>query len=384
MGFHGLFPQQRSMFLPMLILILVTASTTLLSGQQDANSTRKIRIKPGPISSRIGTAVNWVDRFDRAKQLSEQTGKPIFWYVPTLNGSFMDRKDSIHRYMMAGPFSWEATRKYLNRNFICLKAAADGVLQKKYQLLPYKFVEPGFLIIDQNGNVTRRVDKITTLHPGWFLHLLGGESIELGDSRAWKEFRNGNYMVQPANFDDADSSTEAIRERLLSGMLAFRRGDHAQAKKIWQKLASDHSTHPLGWKAAAEAEGFGPFVRGFEIHRTIPDAALKSGLESAGSAAPPATFSERQLVQRGVNFLLGMQRDDGGWVDCDYDFGGTDSLPNVHVAVTALAGMALLSAQCDVSQREFDEREVVIRCPIPARFLGQLEARDDVKVKRLG
>jgi hypothetical protein len=36
-----------------------------------------------------------------------------------------------------------------------------------------------------------------------------------------------------------------------------------------------------------------------------------------------------------------MQRSHGGFVDCRYDFGGTDSLPNVYVAVTAIAGQAL-------------------------------------------
>ena len=40
-----------------------------------------------------------------------------------------------------------------------------------------------------------------------------------------------------------------------------------------------------------------------------------------------------------------MQRTNGGYYDSDYDFGGTDSLPNVHVAVTALVGMALLDAR---------------------------------------
>ena len=46
-----------------------------------------------------------------------------------------------------------------------------------------------------------------------------------------------------------------------------------------------------------------------------------------------------------------MQREDGGWVDSDYDFGGTDSLPNVHVAITSLCGMALLKARSRVPEK---------------------------------
>lgn len=71
---------------------------------------------------------------------------------------------------------------------------------------------------------------------------------------------------------------------------------------------------------------------------------MNSGIDSKGSAAPANTFTEKQLWNHGIQFLLGMQSDDGGYTDSDYDFGGTDSLPNVHTAVTAIVGMALLKA----------------------------------------
>ena len=350
------------------LFCLLIAADAFAGPPQDGNSTRKIRVTPGPIAAKIGSAVQWVDSFDEARALSKKTGKSIFWYVPTLSGSFMDRKDSIDRYMMAGPFSWESTRNYLNQNYVCLKSTGSGELQKRFQLVPYDFVEPGFVVIDVNGNVTRRVDKITTLHPQWFLKLIGGEPMEIGDSKAWREFRQGNYKIEPEPFDNADDSAEAIRERLLAGMLEFRRGNHDRATAIWRKLANDHPAHPLAWKAAAEAEGFGPFVRGFEVHRKIPAASLNAGVESEGSAAPKATFNEEQLIKRGVDFLLGMQRKDGAWVDCDYDFGGTDSLPNVHVAITSLAGMALLAAAKKIPEKQQQIADAVRRA---ANFVAQ-------------
>jgi hypothetical protein len=49
-----------------------------------------------------------------------------------------------------------------------------------------------------------------------------------------------------------------------------------------------------------------------------------------------------------------MQRGDGVWVDSDYDFGGTDSLPNVHVAVTSLVGLSLLQARDRLPERAAD------------------------------
>jgi hypothetical protein len=48
------------------------------------------------------------------------------------------------------------------------------------------------------------------------------------------------------------------------------------------------------------------------------------------------------LAARCVDYLIAMQGSDGGFEDSIYDFGGKESLPDVHVAVTAVAGRALL------------------------------------------
>ena len=56
---------------------------------------------------------------------------------------------------------------------------------------------------------------------------------------------------------------------LLAGMFEFRRGEHAAAKKLWEQASLAQPDSPLAWKAAAEAEGFGPFVRGMEVHQKL-------------------------------------------------------------------------------------------------------------------
>ena len=63
------------------------------------------------------------------------------------------------------------------------------------------------------------------------------------------------------------------------------------------------------------------------------------------SAAMPGTFAEAELWQRSVDYLLGMQNENGGVFDSDYDFGGADSMLNVHAAVTSLVGLALIEAE---------------------------------------
>lgn len=131
---------------------------------------------------------------------------------------------------------------------------------------------------------------------------------------------------------------------------------------MWERAGEVQPDSPLAWKAAAEAQGIGPFVRGFETFCRLPEAAWEAGLKSIGSAAPPETYLEPELWERGCRFLLQMQRKDGAIVDSDYDFGGYDSLPNVHVAITALCGMALLEARQRVpSEMKADLDAAIIR-----------------------
>ena len=78
------------------------------------NSTRRIRPEPGPLAARAGSAVEWRPSLEAALDEAERTGKPVFWYVPTVGGSPMDRKPVIDMYMMAGPFSWPSTIELLD------------------------------------------------------------------------------------------------------------------------------------------------------------------------------------------------------------------------------------------------------------------------------
>ena len=339
------------------------------------NSTDKRRVVPSAVAARIGSAVNWVPSFEEAREQSGKTGKPIFWYVPTLENSFMDRKVEIDRYMRAGMFSWPRIIERLNRDFIPVRAVPNRRQAKAYELVPYEFIEPGFLVLNQAGKQSLRCDRLTTQHPRWLEKVLEScfgekrrasvteeaEAIDqqvekfLSDERrildlAWELFRDTEYHEAATEllslYTDSDAGRKAGAELdLLFGMCQFRLGNHAEAKRIWRSLGKRFPTKTLAQKAAAEAEGIGPFVRGFEVHSTLP-AAVYSKVDpaSATSTAPPKTYSEDELWQRGIQFLTGMQRSDGGFVDCDYDFGGTDSLPNVHVAITSICGTALLAA----------------------------------------
>ena len=335
---------------------LCCACGTISAAQNEAtadplrNENRLIRPEPGPLAAKIGTAVQWEENWDEAVRKSRESGKPIFWYVSTVPGTFMDRKKEIDRYMLAGPFSYPAIIELINQKYVPVRGIPNPKLATQYELVPYKFVEPGFLIINPAGEAVTRVDHLTTLHPEWLVRLLGGENAptKLDESataleQAWEALRNGAKEFELADPDAAD--IRAAETWLVKGMFAFRSGDHAGAKRMWERAGEVQPDSPLAWKAAAEAQGIGPFARGFEPYCRLPEAAWQAGLKSVGSAAPLGTYPESELWDRGTRFLLQMQRQDGAIVDSDYDFGGYDSLPNVHVAITSLCGMALLEAR---------------------------------------
>ena len=330
------------------------------------NSTRKIRVQPSKIASRIGSAVAWRPSVAEALEESKRTGKPVFWYVNTVPKTFTDRKIEIDRYMLAGPFSWPKIIDLLNRDFVPVRETPSQELANQYDLRTYEFVEPGFLVITADGQVTGRVDHLTTLAPQWLLQLfsrfrVGAEPITAddstsiwslpSDSEARKTFER--FMAQPHPealdwkvFDLAGAEPgQRLEAQLMKGMLQYSSGMQEDARATWRAAVEIDVEHPLAWKAAAEREGFGPFVRGFEVHRPLPAAAQTAGIDSVGSAAPPGIYTEAELWQRSVQFLLAMQRADGAWSDSDYDFGGTDSLPNVYTAVTSLVGLALMDAK---------------------------------------
>ena len=143
---------------PVLLSILCTfAITSQLPGAQQEtdtkNSMTKNRVAPDDLGRKIGSAITWEDNYDAALAKSKETGKPIFWYVESVPGTFMDRKDVINNYMLAGPFSWPSIISLINRNCIPLKTIPNTVLANRFQLKVYKFVEPGFLIVKPNEEV---------------------------------------------------------------------------------------------------------------------------------------------------------------------------------------------------------------------------------------
>lgn len=362
------------------------------------NSTQKIRVEPSPTAERAGSAIPWLDSMEAALQQARQRELPVFWYVPTLRGSPMDRTGELDRRMRAGPFSWPSTVELLRDRCVCLRLVPEGEVQRRYGLVRQKFLEPGWLLLDAQGQELARLDAITTLHPGWFeaplRRLLGVPRQDFPCTPALQDVWRLLGVGDLAGCDEALATVEgaevsdalAAEAGLLRGMLLDLQGREREARAQWAATAARHPDEPLAWKAAMEAEGHGPFCRGFEVFLPLPERVLRETAE--GSRAPRGTFTLPQLVRRGVEFLAQAADGDGVCRDSIYDFGGTDSLANVHLAVSFLCGEALLQARSRAQAGSLDlgqELRAAVDAQL-ARLLRQaidgdgfaLEDRDEI------
>ncbi|MCK5945470.1 MAG: thioredoxin family protein, partial [Planctomycetes bacterium] len=268
-------------------LVLVAAFCPALLLAQ--NSTRKVRKAPGELAARAGSAVQWRPSVDAALAEAKESGKPVFWYVPSVHRSPMDRKPEVDRYMMGGPFSWPSTVVLLNQHFVPVREVARGERAKQLGLERGAFIEPGYLVLAGDGTAKLKVQQVTTFHPEVFLaplrRIVGQPSpkFEFGGVRPqtaaavqrgdWQQVLE--LVAQPSDELVSPTPKDGLfaEQHWLRGVALFRLGRRQDAVDAWRRLMRSYPDHPLGQKAALEVEGHGPFVRGFEVYCDLPAAA---------------------------------------------------------------------------------------------------------------
>ena len=339
---------------PLLVILSSALLCAPLLSRPVQNSGKRIRHEPSEAAAKCGNGLDWETELDAALARSKETGRPVFWYVPTVRGSFMDRKPEIDRVQLAGPFSWPRTVALIDQNFVPLRLVPDRDLCKQFDMERYTFVEPGFLVLDHEGTELHRESEITTLHPGWYASRL----------RSMAGLKPGRKDGLPTMMDPEKAevflhgfpgvtSNETFREAIaqltdgqkaealhLRAAGAFWGAEEDLARELWTELKDGFPDHLLAAKAAMELESHGGIVRGQEVYGSIDDSATAPS--GHGTRVTKDAYTEAQLWERGIAYLLSMQRADGGWRDSIYDFGGTDGLPNVQVAVSAICARALL------------------------------------------
>ncbi len=392
----------------------------------EAQGNRKIRTVPSEATRAAGTEIHWLHDLEAALAQAKANTRPVFWYVPSLQGSPMDRKPEVDLAMMAGPFASPEVAAVLERRFIPLKLVGGDQHRERYGLERLRFIEPGFLVLAPDGTMLKSVDCITTLSNDWFLwqfrdalsrdpelgrhsdqmmsarltpeglatlHLEEGDGAAalagLGNATEGESEERMLLRARAQNFRRNSKSARPLLEKLAAkpgplrgeaavelGRLLIREGKHQEAserlesagrivgaptevalffravaerslrnegaaERLFQELGQRQPATRWTRKGAAEAQRLGPFMRGLERFENLPDDAFQAQPE--GTRVPRPMDQLPSILARAVDLLLLLQKSDGSFDDSIYDFGGTDSLPNVYVAGTALAAMALQS-----------------------------------------
>jgi hypothetical protein len=363
-------------------LVLVLAILDSSFGQRDHGP------PPSALAQKCGSQIAWEPSLEAALARAREANRPVFWYLATVPGSPMDRKPVVDMYMRAGPFSMPDVIDLIDRRFVPVKELPKRPAATERRLGPHAFIEPGFLILRPDGTEIARVDRISTFHELWFVavleRILAGQDDLAGPAAESRPSAEGPYEAgrRAARLGDAQrarallSAVNTPEARVELGLLAMREEDWKRADEIlaavaggtrehearflrgaalhrmnrqpeavetWKRLAESAPESPWAPKAAAEAEGWGPFSRGFEEYGYLPRDAVPEDLAAiAGTQRARSEADADWLARRSVRYLLERQNPDGGFDDSNYDFGGRDSLPDVYVSVTALAGLALL------------------------------------------
>ena len=358
-------------------------------------STAQVRhVQPSALAKRCASDLAWETELEAALTKAKERKCHVLWYAPTVPGSPMDRKPVVDLYMRSGFFSDPDLRPLLS-SFVLLKRRPSRQEAKRYSLRPFEFIEPGFAVLDATGKLVDRAHGISTFSPAWFARRLAPRIAHAEGKLASDDALAKNkaaWLRRARLLGDPEHAREVIREsggvrgpeaavqfallwlgdgdvararkalegvktsraRFVSAVCDFYEGQHDKARAGWRQLAKDESG-AIAWRAAAEAEGFGPIARGFYSYRDLPRDLTSAKLESLSGTTVPRKVSDVPLMRdRSVKFLLSMQNERGGFEDSNYDFGGLDSLPNVYVAVTALCCEALLASR-DIDQVACDE-----------------------------
>src|SRR5688572_23374650 len=125
-------------------------------------------------AAKCGSEIPWLTSLNDAHQQSKATGKPIAWWVPRIEDSPMDRKLVLEKYMLSGPFMMPGVIEMVTKNFVPLRLAGTPGVHREFGLAVGDFIEPGFVFLGPDLKAIHRVDRLTTYHEEWLLHLFKG------------------------------------------------------------------------------------------------------------------------------------------------------------------------------------------------------------------
>jgi hypothetical protein len=297
---------------------------------------------PGrPVAKLPKTGVDREKLLDEALTRAAAEKKPVLWYIPRIEGGHMVRPEFLDAYVRVIAFTDPVLTSFIRARFVPLRMAVDAPISKRTGITKLDWVEPALVVLDERGNVIRRLDRIRTFHRDlferFFLDALG-EKISL---------------PKPAG---AGAAKYALALQQLQS------GQTSAAETTFHEIVAEFAELEDQWPYAAMAAAnlikgrdtttIGPAFHGFEDPTPLPAPALA---ESRPTTACPRPVSDLDdVVKRAVAFLLRRQGENGGFEDSRYAWCDSPRiLPNVWVAISAIA-LAGLHDWRDVDPQAID------------------------------
>lgn len=371
-----------------------------------------------------------VDRdkiFDEALAKAKSTSKPVLWYVPrivenkNLHGQQMYRAPVLDLYMRQVIFCDPDVAGIVASRFVPLRLNCDDTLAARFLLRPLEVVEPMVVVLDGDGRVLHKVQRMRTFCAHWFANWLRHalQRIESGTSPAieshdqavregrWEEAlallekkqeKTAKDWLTIAGLQRRLRSPEKAKEALekisdkskgpeiatelgvlatlagatqeaiaqleiawraprnpraseagyLLAVNALKTGDETRALRVFEQVVARFPDDAYGRKAKAnltigqDERPVGATFSGFEHVSWLPSSAY-DGLPEDTAARGVEGAEAAAIARPAVEFLLAMQRDNGGFCDSRYAYWPSpDITPNVWIAITALSASALL------------------------------------------
>jgi len=118
------------------------------------------------------TEVDLENLWSDVRAKAKETGRPILWYIPKVEGSHMYRGAILDHYMDVAVWSDEAVVELVKRRFVPLRAACAKELKEEYlksltddeKKTRFRLVEPALVLLDADGKELWHLQRIRTFN----------------------------------------------------------------------------------------------------------------------------------------------------------------------------------------------------------------------------
>jgi tetratricopeptide (TPR) repeat protein len=176
----------------------------------------------GPVPQLPKAAVDRAGLLDEALKRAGDEKKLVLWYIPRIEGIQMYRPALLDDYMRVVAFTNPWITRLVTSRFVPLRMAVPKSLFERTGIKNVDWVEPAIAILDKDGKVLHRIDRIRTFNADFFRHTLLDVLRRNADKAPLPE---AVKAAVDAAVERPDSAFEASRA-------AFAAGDDEGARRI--------------------------------------------------------------------------------------------------------------------------------------------------------